>query len=1454
MAIIIGTIDNDIIASPTSDNNIDGGAGVNEVQYQGSEYDYIVSRQTDGSVTVTAIVGTPYETDGTDTLTNIHTIRFLDGNTTRIIDDVANVESSTNQVIDFGESVTGQIYQGDNDYYQLQGGDANQAVHVVFSAGSSSYFNTDGLSLNGYSEYPDYLGSFTLDASGNQTLYISNTNLSLNDVRSYNYTVMRDLTGATDGADTLATGATAEYVDAGAGDDTITGSDRSEYIIGGTGTDIINAGKGDDVILGDDAKDTNNNQSIYSKDSEQDDHDVAIFSGKFSDYIINNSSSNEDYYIDGNWWSVTGADGTDYVNGIEILRFDDLDYIIDDYDTFEGADAAGRPSYAVMGDQIEGRLSYGYDEDWIAFDFGRNVVNKDTTLKLTLDFTPTSGTLYKEFYIVNATGFKLQFTDLSDDTTKQKIDLSSSNGTFEYKLQGIQWGENAEGGNFGGGQAFLVVDSNERYAYPPQIFYTNPDAGNYTISINRYREGTAGDDVLSTSGATEQERVEGIAGLAGDDTLTGSDYAESFDGGAGDDTINAGGGDDIIEGGAGDDTLSGEAGDDTFVASGTITDTMDGGSGTDTLHLSGDADLSGASFTSVEQLSGRGETRVSNVGDKLDSFDSASGVIFSGNTQNLQTLNGNYTLEGTSGNDTLKAGDGDNEIRPFAGINTIDAGAGDDTILWAKNLGTTSSLNRYTASMLSSDRGDDFTYNIQGSYEGGDGSDTLHFRLNQDLRHDSYNDGNGNYHSSWYTDNEPSRQYHLDLSDAQISNFEVLKLTTASFTENGITGSYGPASITITTAQLADLGELSGAKFVVKGGGDIDLSSVNLTNGATLILSGNENFNITGTDGNDIITTYAGNDTIVTGTGNDTVSAGAGVDTINTGAGDDTIIISDTSTVLDSINGGIGADTLRITGNDIDLSSADLTGIEILQANSQSLALTQAQYDQYKDNLTGDADLVLKLTQASTSNVADLPAGFVGIRGSAGNDNLTGSDNDDILVGDAGNDILTGGAGDDRLVGGEGTDTLIGGAGNDTFSFDNINNLDGSIDGGSGTDTLNVIDGQDVTSVVITSVELLRGSGTITMSAEQFASFESISGVDVQISGAISEFSLANTQLQSGASVSLAPADDSIDATSGIIGSTDADRITGSTSADNIYGGSGNDIILGGGGNDTIVGGAGNDVLDGGAGDDIFIITEGDGFYSADQNSINGISGDNWFNQLLIVDSITGNAGDDKVVLEFTDNIDSKAIYFSENSLSSIETVDFDGSPYYFRMFVDASVWDSVDNWNLYTGNENWPNGSVRLSIIGNDNNLDLSGLESSFNTDRIWLEGEFYDVDLTNLTATINEFKIDKLSSFTGSSNNDTVIIRDDSFDFSGGAGNDRVTINYDWRGSISNELSGTFHGGDGSDTLAFYEAYNRTIDLTNLDFIDFENIDIDSLKNIRDILFKNEMHQRKTQILNYN
>ncbi|MDG1136517.1 MAG: hypothetical protein P8N48_06355, partial [Bacteroidales bacterium] len=40
----------------------------------------------------------------------------------------------------------------------------------------------------------------------------------------------------------------------------------------------------------------------------------------------------------------------------------------------------------------------------------------------------------------------------------------------------------------------------------------------------------------------------------------------------------------------------------------------------------------------------------------------------------------------------------------------------------------------------------------------------------------------------------------------------------------------------------------------------------------------------------------------------------------------------------------------------------------------------------------------------------------------------------------------------------------------------------------------------------------------------------------------------------------------------------------------------------------------------------------------------------------------------------------------------------------------------------------------------------------------------------------------------------------------------------------------------------------------IDSIEDFDYDNIDINSLKNIREIFFTNEMHQRKTQILNYN
>lgn len=46
-----------------------------------------------------AITGALYAMDGTDTLRNIQVIRFTDGASERVLDDVANVQASTNLAV-----------------------------------------------------------------------------------------------------------------------------------------------------------------------------------------------------------------------------------------------------------------------------------------------------------------------------------------------------------------------------------------------------------------------------------------------------------------------------------------------------------------------------------------------------------------------------------------------------------------------------------------------------------------------------------------------------------------------------------------------------------------------------------------------------------------------------------------------------------------------------------------------------------------------------------------------------------------------------------------------------------------------------------------------------------------------------------------------------------------------------------------------------------------------------------------------------------------------------------------------------------------------------------------------------------------------------------------------------------------------------------------------------------
>lgn len=1040
---LVGGAGDDTLFGGAGNDTLDGGAGANVATYAGSEYDYIVSRQGDGTATVRAITGTPYEADGTDTLKNIQLIRFTDGATERMLDDVANVLASTNLAVVLGQEVSGQTFVGDQDWYQVTGGQAGQNVFVTLSGdqGGTTLAAT-GLSLNSGNVYLGASAHAVLDANGALSLNVANYSLGVNAVGTYRFTVMGETTGS-DVAETLVADANHGFVDALGGNDSVTGSVGADYLSGGLGSDTLVGGLGNDTLVGGD---------------EQDDHDVAVFSGRFADYVF----SNDGYNGNGSWWSVRGSEGTDRVTGVEVLRFADRDYVLDDYDTFVGGEITARPSYAQMGQTIQGRSNFSNDSDWIAFDFGQGVVDKATTLKVTVtkrdDYFP--GTL--SFKIVNATGFALQFTDLATLTKSSGFQLDGFSGTREYLIKGIQWGENAEGGAFGGYRAFLVMEGNDWSGRN----LNDPDQGTYTLSVSRYRAGSTSDDVLNTDGATATLQADEVAGLGGNDQITGTERVEVLDGGEGNDTIRGGGGADRIKGGAGADVLFGDAGDDTFVVAGetTVTDKFDGGMGTDTLLVSNDVDLTGATFASVEKLEGTGQRVWLSVG-QLAGFTSANGVIFSGNNQDVRTLTGNYSMEGTSGDDVLKAGDGGVTIRPLAGTNIVLGGAGNDTVLWQSGYGANWDLQYRTNQMLSAQTVGN-AYIIQGSFDGGAGNDTLQFTLNTDLYHGGLA-GNPNY-----TTSNPSLKYTLDLTQASITAFESIKLVTASFSSSGATYSYGPSAISLTASQLAQMGSLSGGSYIVKGGGVVNLGAVALNDGATLALEGDNAFTVTGTAAGETLTTFGGADTINAGDGKDTISGGAGADSIDAGEGDDLIIISGKTALTDVIAGGVGLDTLRITGSDVDLSGATLSDIEKIEANSSSLALTQAQYDQYHANLTGDAGLILKMTTAGQTDVAGLPSGFIGVRGTTSDDTLIGGAAADLLVGDAGNDSLEGGAGSDRLVGGAGNDTLRGGEGDDAVLADAGNDL---ADGGAGNDRLLGGDGADT---------LLGGAGADTLLGE----------------------------------------------------------------------------------------------------------------------------------------------------------------------------------------------------------------------------------------------------------------------------------------------------------------------------------------------------------------------------------
>ena len=1087
----------------------------------------------------------------------------------------------------------------------IEGGEGGTDQDTLSFTGSDSAVN---LFLFG----PE-AGTFTQDGESAVGSFIQIENFILSDFDdsmsgASNTTAMEIEAGS--GNDTVSGGLAADSIAGQEGADTLFGNAGNDTLDGGDGNDNLHGQTGDDLLRGGAGSD-----DLHINEGQGTDTAEGGESTGDNDRLVLNASGAQGVSV-----TMTGAEAGTYsfdsTNGSGTFTEMESILMTNQDDTFDGSAAVTGMGAAGFGgdDSLRG----GAGNDTFQGDQGQD------TLRGGAGDDGLSGGDDADLFIIED-GFGSDDIYGGEGVTsgvdQDMLDFSALSAGVNVTGNGSV----AERGTASSGADTLNYREVESFTLTAQNDTFTGTSGDETVvggDGNDYIDGGAGDDVLKAGN--------------GQDTLIGGTGNDTLMNAAGDDSLVGGAGDDLIIATAGNDTLEGNAGNDTLMG-GTDNDSLVGGADNDLLL----GDLAGVEFNATGTdgagiASGITDFPTSQLTYELTFSSTASTAGF--------TPLASYSVAGSPDefilyieNGTLRAGF-DNTTFVDTGLNPPPLFDGDVHTLAVTWDSATGAFEVFLdgVSSFTDTVGTGLTLETGGTFVLGQDQDAVGggFDTNEIFEGTIYG-------ASLYDDIR---------TDAEIS-----------------ASSLGPIADASDPNLVANwVADPNGTTFTDQTG-----NHAMVTSGDVQADWSNGNDSLLGGDGDDTLYAGGGDDSLSGGDGADYLEGGTGSNYYESGLGADTI---------DDTNGNWGVASYFGSDAAVTINLMDGTTETGGWAEGDTIiGVTQIDgSDFFGDQITGGSEIRLikgwggddTLAAGSTSGDSTLEGGTGddSVTGASGNDNLLGGDGADTLAGEGGNDTLLGAEGNDSLRGDSGDDSLVGGTGDDILVGNTGND---TLDGGEGADRFDIWAGDNAATVIggetgdDSDILWLISAGdgyNVTFDGDETGDAILSDGTAVDFSQIEQIWGSRGADTVDASASSAAVTVVGNDGDDSILGSSDADFLRGDTGSDTLDGGLGDDTLTGGNEDDTLTGGAGNDNLTGGAGDDTFVYSVGDGLDTiSDFNSGNSgtlTDGDATNNDFIDLSAFYDNIWelyadyDDDSILNQSNatTLNGKAVDFTDNS------------------------------------------------------------------------------------------------------------------------------------------------------------------------------------------------------------